>query len=232
MRNLDLTVVYYTSGRIKNSFGQWAREQLLKAAGKFPIVSVSQQPLDFGENICVGDIGHTYFNIYRQMLMGAKAVRTKYTALAEDDTLYSPEHFRQFRPKDDEFAYDMSRWTFLTWSQPPLYSLKYRISNSTMICPTELLIVALEERFAKYPDPADNLMSIWGEPSKYERQLGVTVRTAVQWMSTCPCIVLSHPDAIGYALLGMRKRHGQLKAYDIPYWGTAASILEKYQDAS
>src|SRR3990167_3601524 len=90
----DLTVVYYTSNRIREPFGQRVRDQLLLAVSGAPIVSVSQKPLDFGDNICVGDIGHTYFNIYRQMLTGAKAARTKYVALAEDDTLYSPEHFR------------------------------------------------------------------------------------------------------------------------------------------
>src|SRR3990167_9962351 len=125
----ELTVVYYTSGRIRASFGERVREQLLLAVSGAPIVSVSQKPLDFGDNICVGDIGHTYFNIYRQILVGAKAAKSKYVALAEDDTFYPAEHFKEFRPRDDEFAFDMSRWSLYTWSEPPVFSLKYRISN-------------------------------------------------------------------------------------------------------
>ena len=228
--SVDLTVVYYTSNRIREPFGQRVRDLLLSEAAGLPIISVSQKPTDFGENICVGDIGHTYFNIYRQILVGAKAAKTKYIAMAEDDTFYPAEHFKEFRPRDDEFAFDMSRWSLYTWSEPPVFSLKYRISNSTMICARELLVETLEERFAKYPEPDDSLIPIWGEPSKYERQLGVTVRKSVQWWSTCPCIVLTHPDAVGYVKLGERKRLGQLRAYDIPYWGTAARILAAYNE--
>jgi hypothetical protein len=226
----DLTVVYYTANVLREPFFSRSRKQLAQAADDLPIISVSQKPLDFGENICV-DLSRSYLNIYRQILIGARAAETEFVALAEDDTLYSKEHFTAHRPKADEFAYNMSRWSLYTWTKAPVYySIKYhRHSNSALIAPRELLIEALEERFAKYPDDTTAPLHYWGEPGRYERVLGVTVRKAVEFFSPVPIITFSHPDAIGYEIQGTRKAPGELKAYDIPVWGKAEDVLRIWQ---
>jgi hypothetical protein len=184
------------------------------------LISVSQEPLDFGENILFPK-GQSAHNIYRQVLVGAKAAKTKYVAMAEDDILYSKEHF-MYTPPDGVFAYDMSRWSIYVWTKPPAYSIKRRIVLSTMICPRELLIEALEERFAKSTD--DN--APWGEPGRYERNIGVTVRDTIQYYARVPSIVFSHPDALGYQAQGDRKGLGEMRAYDIPVWGKASDLLD------
>ena len=60
----DLTIIYITANVVKEKFGEKVREKLLESAGDFPIISVSQKPMDFGENICVGEIGVNFRNIY------------------------------------------------------------------------------------------------------------------------------------------------------------------------
>ena len=224
----DITIIYYTANTLREPFATNARKQLVKASRGIPITSVSQKPLDLGQNICVGDIGRSYLNIYRQMLVGAKEAKTKYIAMAEDDVLYSFRHFVDFRPNDDEFAYDMSRWSIYTWTKPPLYSIKYRRSNTTLLCPRDLFIEAMEERFRRWPDDSKVNLGVWSEPGKYERKLGVTKRKSVEYSSQVPCIVFSHEDAIGYDYQGKSKAVGFLKAYDIPVWGTAEHVLNYY----
>jgi hypothetical protein len=224
--NKDLTVLYYTANVLREPAFSNIQKILLSAIGDIPLISVSQKPIDFGQNICVGPIGQSFLNIYKQMLTGAKAAKTKYVALAEDDALYSKEHFTTYVPKDDEFAYDMARWSLYTWT-PDLYSIKFRISNSTMICPRDLLIEALEERFAKYPDESVIPLKFWGEFGKYERNLGVAVRKQLQYTSKVPSIVLSHEDAVGFGFLGKKKALGPLRAYDIPVWGKASDLIKK-----
>jgi hypothetical protein len=223
-----LSIVYYTANVLREPFFTNALNQLKEAAGDIPVISVSQKPMDFGKNICIGDIGKSYLNIYRQMLIGAKEVKTPFIAFAEDDTLYPAEHFKTFLPKETEFAYDMARWSIYSWTKPALYSIKFRRTNTCLIAPRDLFIEAIEERFVKWPDDSKVNLGFWGEPSRYEKQLGVTVRKGVQFSSQVPVISFSHPDAIGYGIQGKNKAVGEIKAYEIPYWGRAEQVLERF----
>jgi hypothetical protein len=223
----DLTVIYYTANTMESRLFKTAQEQLLKAIGDLPLISVSQKPMDFGENICVGEIGVSTYNLYKQALEGAKAAKTKYVAMAEDDTLYSPEHFHKYKPSN-RFMYDLSRWSVFTWTKPPIYSWKDRETNNMLTAPRDLLIETLEERYAKYTDPNNYPLHFWAEPGRFEKQLGLTKRPMDIWMSYVPSIMFTHPEAMGYGYQGERKRHGLLRAFDIPYWGTAQKVMEDF----
>lgn len=224
----DLTIIFYTANSFENKLTVGARENLLKVAGDYPIISVSHKPMNFGQNICVGDVGKSYRNLYRQILTGAKAATTEFVAMAEDDCLYTKEHFSVYRP-NNAFAFNMSKWSFYTWTDPPIFSLKpNRKTTCAMIAPRKLLIEALEERYAKYPDDNNYPVKLWGEPGRYERQLGVTVRPTEEFWTYDPILVFSHEYAIGFSDLGKRKRHGYLRAYDVAYWGKAEDIRRKY----
>lgn len=111
----NMTVVYYTSNRENEYFENNIREQITRAvAGRHPIISVSQKPIDFGENICVGDVGCHDWNAFRQLRIGIEAAKTKFIAAAESDVLYPPEYF-DFEPPTDGCwhytnFYAMWRW--------------------------------------------------------------------------------------------------------------------------
>ena len=226
--NQDLTIIFYTANSFENKLSAGVRENLLKVAGNYPIISVSQKPMDFGnKNICVGNIGKSPRNLYRQILIGAKAAKTEYVAMAEDDCLYTKEHFKACRP-DNAFGYNMAKWSFYTWVKPPLYSLKPRKTTSAMIAPRKLLIEALEERYAKYPDDNNYPIHYWGEVGRYEQELGVTVRPTVEYWTYEPIVMFSHENALNFESLGARKRHGVMRAYDVAYWGKAEDLKAKY----
>ena len=75
----------------------------------------------------------------------AKVADTEFIAIAEDDSLYHPAHFREyfkeFKPKPDEVVYDMSRWTVMSWhTEPHYYSLIRRLGGFMMIAPRKLVI--------------------------------------------------------------------------------------------
>ena len=231
----NLTVIYYTSNWLDTHnpyFLENTKKQLLVAIGGLPLISVSQKPMAFGKNVCVGDIGRSHLNIYRQILEGSKAAKTKYVAMAEDDILYSYEHFHNYVPDRNIFAYDMNKWSIYTWINPPLYSYKVnrRVVNS-LIAPRDMLVEAMEERFNKFKDiPEDKIpLHHWGDPGRYESHLGVTVRETEEWYSKCPNIVFSHPEAYGYLSRGTRKELGYLKALELPYWGRVEDIIKLYK---
>jgi len=235
----DLTVIYYTSNYLDDHnphFLKNTKEQLIKAIGDLPLISVSQKPMNFGTNICVGDIGRTHLNIYRQILIGAKAAKTKYVAMAEDDILYSFEHFHTYLPEKDRFAYNMCKWSIYSWTNPPMYSFKAnRVVVNSLICKRDQLVSALEERFKKFEELLkkgkleEDINHIWGDPGRYEKNLGVTIHETEEFWTTTPNIVFSHPDAVGYGVLGTRKRLGDLRATEIPVWGKAEDILKLWK---
>ncbi|OGY30880.1 MAG: hypothetical protein A3C02_03450 [Candidatus Andersenbacteria bacterium RIFCSPHIGHO2_02_FULL_45_11] len=223
----DLTVLYLTASEIKESFAVYQRTILLEAIGNYPLISVSRKPLDFGTNI-IDDGKRSLSNIYRQMLRAAKMATTEFVATAEDDCLYHSNHFTFFRPKPDEFAYDQNRFALFTWGEP-IYSWRNRKSNCSLIAPRKLLIEALEERFAAWPNGTPD--TITGEVGRgmVERNLNITVRKSVEMFAEVSIIQFNHDNASEDRQVRHRKKLGQIKAYDLYYWGHAKNLRKKYE---
>ena len=229
MKHDDLTVLYYTANNISEYFMKNIQKQLLIAVGDTPIVCVSQKPMDFGTTqICVGDIGRSAYNIYKQVLVAAKAATTKYVATAEDDVLYPPEHFA-FRPEGDIFSYDTNKWSMYTWTNPPIFSKKDRTNMTSLICERESLVKTLEERFARWPVFADMPEGYCGEPGRFESHLRITPVQKQKITTSVPHIMFSSPEALAFEHLGTRKAHGPEQVTELPYWGTAEYILSLYK---
>ncbi len=104
-----ITIVYVTSNREDPAFENLVKQKLLEVAGDHPLISVSQKPIDLGKNICVGDIGQSYMNAYRQLLVGAKAAETEFVMPAESDQLYPPGYF-DFVPGDHHLYVYQDLW--------------------------------------------------------------------------------------------------------------------------
>lgn len=100
----NATILYYTSNREKPDFEERVRENILKVCGNLPIISISQKPIDFGKNICVGDVGASGFNMFRQVQIGLLEAKTEFIISAEADCLYPPDYFT-FRPDSSDKCY-------------------------------------------------------------------------------------------------------------------------------
>lgn len=147
------TIIYYTANTEDPKFEAKIRANILKHKGNLPIISVSQKPLDFGKNICVGNVGHTYFNEYRQMLIGAKVAKTPYIIFAESDFLYPKDYF-SFEPKGANLYRYNNVW--IVYKDPRIYS--YRRKNNSVgaqICKREYLINILEKNLKGKPKWSD-----------------------------------------------------------------------------
>lgn len=231
----DLTIMYISASEMPERWMRFQIEELLAAAGDSPIVSVTRKPLDLGRNIA-DDGQKSYWNIYMQTLRAARIAQTPFVAMAEDDTLYTPEHFRDFRPRMDEVSYDRSRWSLFSWEPDPIYCLRQRISNCSLIAPRQLLIEALEERREKFPRGVPNDSCGEVGRNRLERKLGLTCRKSVEWYCKNPIVQLNHltgTDVGDYPnMLGngrhFYKKHGEIKAVEIPYWGTAKEVVSYY----
>lgn len=214
----DLTLIWYTADEIPAQFDDYMWDNLMKVKGNLPLVVIVKPK----------DIPRSQAQIYRQVLQGAKEAQTKYVACCEDDVLYSPEHFK-FRPKDGHWGYNMNAWNIYTWGEP-MFTYKApggRKNLNGLICERQMLIDHLEERFKLWPNEVD--INIFGEPGKYDNQLGTTPHPTQEFYTNPPNIVFSHQTNLQFAGLGTRKGLGQIRATSIPYWGDATTVRKLYE---
>jgi hypothetical protein len=231
----DLTLIFCTNQVVPSKWAEYHKQVLQDAAKGHDIISISSKPTGIG--IYVEDEPHPN-SYYWQMLRGAKIAKTPYIAIVEDDTLYTPNHFNEFRPPLNAVAYNMHRWSLFTW-KPGLYSWKPNWAGAACIAAREYFIDALEERFAKYPNGMDRRrcgeVGYGTQVYSYERLLRVSERNKVEFYSFFPIIQFSH-DCFSVETNNEetikslhRKRMGILRSNDIPYWGKAEDLVKKFR---
>jgi len=220
----DLTVIMTTANKVPEHWAQYHKEALFEAIGDTPLITISYQPLDFGENLLQTE--YSLINVYRQILRGAKHAQTPYVAIAEDDILYPKEHF-ELRPSGDKIVYDMNRWVLLTWGEP-FYFHKPHMANCGMIAPRELLIEALEERFSKFGDNMPKGLLKEVGRNEYEKAYRIKQIPVERMYGKLPFLCLAHIYAVDPAEKYKKKKVWPVQAYDIPKWGKAEDIRKKF----
>jgi|WetSurMetagenome_2_1015567.scaffolds.fasta_scaffold01544_6 hypothetical protein len=134
------TILYYTGNFKDPVFSQKIRDNILTNSN-LPIVSVSQEPINFGENICVGKVGRSYLNVYRQILIGATDIKTEYIIFCEDDFLYPPSYFKFDLIENENFLRYGNTWMVL--HKGPYYRTKP--IGGAQIMKRDLCVDVLEE---------------------------------------------------------------------------------------
>ena len=123
MDKQNLTIIYYSSNREKPEFEKLVTDSILKIAGDIPIISVTHKPMDFGHNICVGDVGLSDYNIYRQMQIGCEEAKTKYVCTAESDCFYPPTGYFDFKPPENWTAGHYTN-LYILWKGSHIFNQK------------------------------------------------------------------------------------------------------------
>lgn len=223
----DLTIIFLTANLVPKTWAKYQKKVLLKASKGLCIITISREPLDWGQNILDTE-PRTLSNIYFQMLRGAKIATTPFIGIAEDDTLYPTRHFHTFRPPPDSFAYNYNRLGIYTWGRPTFF-WKYRPSNATLIAPRQLLIEALEDRYNKYPKGTpDELTGEVGRPS-IERKLGVSHKKYVNFETMVSVLRFDHDFGTDILAIKHNKRMGAMQSYHVPTWGKAKDIVKRFK---
>jgi hypothetical protein len=150
MSTPDATIIYYTSNRERPDFELRVRENILKNCGDLPIISVSHQPIDFGQNICVGDVGVSGFNMFRQVEIACKAATTPFVISAEADCVYPPDYFT-FRPERLDVPYRDSN-LYVMPDARDFFFYKEEGATHAQIVGREFYLTRLAELFKDAPE--------------------------------------------------------------------------------
>ena len=212
--NKNLTIIYYTSNKEKPEFERKVRQNILRNCGGLPIISVSQKPIDFGHNICVGDVGASGFNVCRQIQTACKAAKTKFIINTEADCLYPPDYFT-FEPERDDICYRNNNIYLAPYKKN--FYLKKSHSLFSQVIGREFFIDRLNYLFKNQPQ--------WNtEMKNFPKEIGEKLFNKFEYYKTeNPCVSFK----TGY---GMRKysASGKTPVYEIPYWGNIKNLRKKY----
>lgn len=123
-------LVYYTNNIPEDKILLTCQAQLTRcmAIHKFPIISVSQQPIKFGQNF-VMNIGSSALSMFKQILKGVQECHTEVIFLVEHDVLYHPSHFEFVPQRSDYFYYNRNEWRVSAATGKSIYYLHNDVSQ-------------------------------------------------------------------------------------------------------
>jgi hypothetical protein len=210
------TIVYYTSNAENEAFEEKIKANILEHKGDIPLISVSQKPIDFGENICVGQVGKFGLNGFRQTLIGAKAAKTPYIIFAESDFLYPRDYFT-FEPPDENECYRHDN-VWIVWKDTRFGSYhKKRVSEGAQICGRELLIEMYEKFFEGLPEWCDATTSLKKKEPLYHYPW--------KWFTGSPCVSFKTGD--GLRSMTNTEKHIPHES-SLPVWGHVRELRKQY----
>lgn len=214
------TIIYYTSNREDPAFEQKIIDDMLSKAGDIPIISVSQKPINLGRNICVGEVGSSYVNEWRQILIGAKQAATDYLIMAESDFLYPPEYFK-FEPTGENiYRYDNVWVMWLSRFYRRNFHRKY-YSEGAQIVKRKYFIDLLENYFSGFPQWSDQHYKKLGHKyAPYQNQ------DYVFFQGENPCISIKTRMGINYYT---GHQYGpENVSNNFPYWGHINDLRKRF----
>ena len=213
----DLSVIYYTSNKENSVLEDNIKKDLLSKIDGLPLISVSQKPIGFGKNICVGEVGVSAQNSYRQFQVGAIEAKTKYVCPAESDMLY-PKDFFDFIPNNEDTAYGAFPLYVLFAKRKcaRVFASKRNTSEALMIISRDLLIKRMDQVLKD--------VGMWGDLDVNENTFpyffGRSIKREIFYTSI-PTITIKTDNQ-----MHRRTPHDRTKyTRELPYWGTATELL-------
>lgn len=219
---MNKTIIYYSSGREDQKLEKNVKENILKNCGDIPIVSVTQFPSDgFGFNICVGDVGVSGFNMFRQVQVALRYIRTEFVVSAEADCLYPPDYF-QFTPKENNLCYRTSN-LYVMPDKRAFYFHKEEGATHAQVIGTKFYLERLDRLFYGAPK--------WNTEEKNfprERHGKVDIfsdKEIKHWKTENPVVQIKTHKGMRYYT-----RSDRTPIYKLPYWEGGVEFRKKYYE--
>lgn len=211
------TVIYYSSNKEDIGFESRVQATIYENCGGLPIISVTHKPVRFGRNICVGDVGVSGFNMFRQVQIALQNCDTDFVISAEADCLYPPDYF-QFRPSREDIVYRNSN-LYVMPDKRDFYFKKAEGATHAQIVGRKFYLDRLNELFRGAPE-----WSIEEKNFPRERGLGIDVFDEILlWKGENPVVQIKTHKGMRYYTHSDRT-----PILTIPYWGDGKKFRRKY----
>lgn len=212
-----MTIIYYSSGREKPDFEKRVQTNLRLVAGELPIVSVTQQPCDIGKNICVGDVGVSGFNCFRQVQIACEAARTPFVISAEADCLYPPDYF-EFVPERTDACYRNTN-LYVMPDARDFFFWKKEGATHAQVVGREVYLATLAELFRGAPQWCTSEKNFpkerWGKADIFDK--------VEHFRTENPVVQIKTHRGMRYYTHSER-----IPVPELPYWGSGNRIRQYY----
>lgn len=210
-------IIYYTSNRENEVLEKNVQRNILEVSGGLPIISVSHKPIDFGENIVVGDVGVSGFNMFRQVQIALEATDADFVISAEADCLYPPEYF-EYTPERLDVCYRLTNLYVMPDKRAFFFHKKEGATHAQVIG-REFYLKTLHKLFDGAPQ--------W---SPEEKNFPKERLHKSDVFDTIEHYELPNPVVQIKTHMGMRyyTNSDRTPIYKIPYWGDGVDFRSKY----
>ena len=163
-------IVYYTDSQLQPELANAVRKRIKKVCGPIPIISVSQEPLKFGRNVCIGEQPRKYKSVYEALLAGVKAApEGSIVYLLEHDVFYHPSHFA-FLPAEHGVLYFNDNRYYYHLGCDTFDLARGKCALSQCVAWRDDIIQHAEERLAVAGDDMTEYFETWQKRSSLKTQ--------------------------------------------------------------
>jgi len=224
-------LVYYTDNHAGEIILSACQKQLVKCMETygFPIISVSQKPIDFGRNI-VMDLERSVLSMYKQILRGLEESKVDIIFMIEHDLLYHPSHF-DFTPlKKNVFYYDRSVWAVCADTGKAVF---YHRNVPSLLCAHRDLLIDHYRKKVAFVEEHGFKSSLGFSPPKGLPKEMRTGRYKV-YFAEHPSIDIRHSKALTRRRMDKsqfrseRSCRGWTEADEVPSWGRTRDRFDEF----
>ena len=224
-------LVYYTNNVPEEKILLACQKQLKRCMKlhKFPIISVSQKPINFGINF-VMDLESSIPSMFKQILKGLQECKTDIIFLIEHDVSYHPSHFDFTPEKADHFYYNRNEWHVSSLTGKTVYyehnnTTELSAFRETLTAHFKRAIEANTERFHS----SYGISPPRGIPPEEQKQ-----KHYGTYMSEVCNVDIRHEDTLSRARMTKeefrsdRARRGWAESDGIPGWGKTLGRFDEF----
>ncbi|MHC4748313.1 MAG: glycosyltransferase family 2 protein [Planctomycetota bacterium] len=221
--------LYYTDNRLDENIMRACQNQLQECAGENPIVSVSLEPIDFGDNIHL-QLERGPLTLFKQILAGLEALDTDIVFLCEHDMLYHPSHFDFIPTSEEKFYYNTNVWK-VRLDDGHAVRVDFCQQTSGLCARRDLLVEHYRKR-VQMVEEGSFTRKMGFEPGTHGRNERVDDYKAQSWESEYPIIDIRHdqnftpsrwsPDQFR----NKRYTEGWTESDSVPGWGQTKGNMD------
>lgn len=189
-----------------------------------PLVSISQYPMDFGENHIICE-ERSVLTMFKQIVIGLKELCTDFVFMLEHDVLYHPSHFDFTPPKNDIYYFNTNVWSLETKTGKAIHYDGMR-KTSGLVANRELLLQHYIKKIERVKKEGRFSHRLGYEPGKSIDRGGVDNYDRDDFESDIPNVDIKN----GMTLTKLRMNLNQysckktiqdswITTTEIPYWG-------------
>ena len=223
-------ILYYTDNRLDEYIMAKCQHQIKKSVGNNRLVSVSLQPIVFGDNITI-PFDRGPLTMFRQILIGLEELDTDIIFFTEHDVLYHPSHFDFVPPEKDKFYYNTNVWK--VWEEDGHAVRTDFCQQTSGLCAYRELLVKHYKKRVELVEQNGYSAEMGYEPGTHGRNGRVDDYESESWESEFPNIDIRHLDNLTTSRRDKEQyrnkkfTEGWLEADEVPGWGVTKGRFEE-----